>query len=379
MVWERIKIRENNGFTSGDSGDMDIPLPRNRAIASLALIVRNKNGSTSNCVDNAALQTVIESLTQIKVEAGNRTFKEYSGQVCRDWATYRNGRLPFYAHTQIAGSTYPAGWSEALFPIEFGRFPGDKQVFLAAPLYDSLDLKLAYDFTISSTAGFVTGQQKYDLYADILPPMSHEALAGSRVIEQVKKQDHTTIASGIEPIALTLDARRQLRQVLIKCYETGIAEGEDITKISLDVDSQEIVTDDWNRWQWQNALDAKLKYEQIAHMQSTGNSTANSDVIHSLIPNVEPLVSAVDTGAEDLYLTTAGDQITVPNGSNDEKYDLILKSQVVPGCVFIDFDKNLSTADVLGQGVRDIELKLTQGGAGGAVQIHEMSLAPAQV
>jgi len=378
MVWERIKIRENNGFTSGDSGDMDIPLPRNRAIASLALIVRNKNGSTSNCVDNAALQTVIEALTQIKVEAGNRTFKEYSGQVCRDWATYRNGRIPYYNHTQIAGGTYPAGWSEALFPIEFGRYPGDKQVFLAAPLYDSLDLKLTYDFTISSTAGFVTGQQKYDLYADILPSMSREALTGSRVIEEVKKQDHTTIASGIEPIALTLDARRQLRQVLIKCYETGIAEGVDITKLSLDVDSQEIVTDDWNRWQWQNALDAKLKYEQIAHMQSTGNSTANSDVIHSLIPNVEPLVSAVDTGAEDLYLTTAGDQITVPNTANDEKYDLILKSQVVPGCVFIDFDKNLSTADVLGQGVRDIELKLTQGGAGGAVQIHEMSLAPAQ-
>ena len=378
MVWEHIKIREDNGFTSGDSGDMDVPLPRNRAIASLALTVRNKNGATSNCIDNEALQTVIESMEMIKIEAGSRVFKEYSGQVCRDWATYRNGRMPFYTHTQVAGATYPTGWSEALFPINFGRYPGDKSVFLAAPLYDSLDLKMTYDFTISSTGGFVTGKHKFDLYADILPPMSHEALTGSRVIEQRKKQDHTTIASGIEPIALTLDGRRQMRQILIRCYEHNIAEGVDVTDISLDVDSQEIVTDDWKRWQWQNALDCKLKYEQIAHMQSSGNSTANSDIIWSLIPNVEPFVSAVDTGAENLYLTAAGDEITVANGTNDEKYDLILKSQVVPTCVFIDFDKNLSMADVLAQGVRDIELKLTQGGAGGAVEIHEMSLAPAQ-
>jgi len=376
MVWERIKIRENNSFV-GDSGDIDIQIPNNRPISALMLVVRDKNGSSSNCVDAGTLQTVVESITKIKVEADAREIKDYSGQVCRDFATYRDGRMPPFTNTQVAGSTYPTGWNEAVFPINFGRFPSDRQVFLAAPLYDPLYLKMSYDFTISSTAGFVSGYAKYDLYADVMPKMDPAALKTTKVLEETLKQQHTTISSGIEPVPITLDPTRRLRQLLVRCYETGVAEGVDITKLSLDIDSKEIVTDDWNRWQWQNALDSRLKYEQVAHMVATADQDNNPDVIYTGIPNVEPLISPISAGTEDIYVTTTGDQVTVAGAASGEEYRLIMHSPVIPACVFLDFDRNLSMSNMINQGSRDIQLNMTQGAAGGAVEVYEQSIAPA--
>jgi hypothetical protein len=113
MVWETLLLRENNSLGAGDSGDIDIKLPENRAIHALYLTIRNQNGSTSNTDDAGALETIVNSITEIKVQSGSRIFKEFSGQACRDWATYRNGRNPHFFNTQIAGSTYPTGWQEA--------------------------------------------------------------------------------------------------------------------------------------------------------------------------------------------------------------------------------------------------------------------------
>jgi len=375
MVWERIQIRENNALGSGDSGDLDVKLPQNRAIHQLMLTIRNKNGSTSNTDDAGALETVVNSIEEIKVTAGSRIFKEYSGQACRDWAIYRNGRNPFFFDTQVLGGTYPAGWQEAIFPIDFGRFPYDRVCGLPAPIYESLDLKLKYDFTISDSDGFVTGQHKFDLYAELFPPMAPEALRSLRVIEQRKKQDHTTAASGTEPIDLTIDPARQLRQVMVSCYETGIAEGVDISKVALEVDSAEVCTDDWNRWQWQNAVDCRLKFLQTIDVVYLDDS---SHVLYCEVPNVEPQMTAIDADTEDAYLSTAGDQITIAGANaGGDNVSLAMHSQVIPRCVFLDFDKDLSMRNLISQNVQDLVVKLTQGGADGACEVHEMSVAPA--
>lgn len=374
MVWERIQIRANNALGSGDSGDLDVKLPQNRAIHQLMLTVRNKNGGTSNTDDDGALETVVNSIEEIKVTAGSRIFKEYSGQACRDWATYRNGRNPFFFNTQILGGTYPAGWQEAIFPIDFGRVPYDRVCGLPAPLYESLELKLKYDFTIDAADGFVTGQHKFDLYAELFPPMAPEALRALRVIEQRKKQDHTTAASGTEPIDLTIDPTRQLSNVMVSCYETGIAEGVDVSKVALEVDSAEVCTDDWNRWQWQNALDSRLKFLQTIDACYMDDS---SHVLRSEIPNVEPQMVAQSAGTEDAYLSTSGDKITIAGGATGEFVALAMHSQVIPRCVFLDFDKDQSLRNLISQDVQDLVVKLTQGGADGAVEVHEMSIAPA--
>jgi hypothetical protein len=375
-VWETLLIRENNSLGAGDSGDIDIKLPENRAISRLLLTIRNRNGATSNTDDAGALETVVNSISEIKVQSGSRIFKEFSGQACRDWATYRNGRNPPFFNTQIAGSTYPTGWQEATFPIDFGRanIPYDTVCGLPTPLYkqNGTELKIKYDFTIDTADGFVTGSHKFDLVAEVMPIGTD--LNGMQVIEQRKKIEDTSAASGVEPYDLTIDPVKKLRQVMIQVYETGIAEGVDVSKVSLDVDSAEVCVDDWNRWQWQNAIDCRLKWEQLIDSVYLDDT---SHVLYTEIPNVQPLMCEQDTGIAG-YVTVAGDQVTVAGAASaGENVSLALKSDVIPRCVFLDFDKDSSMRNMISQDKQDIVIHLTHGGADGAIEIHEMSIVPA--
>ncbi|MCK4518296.1 hypothetical protein KAT92_05970 [Candidatus Babeliales bacterium] len=330
-------------------------------------VVRNTNSATGNLNDNTDnMETVVSSISEMKLSAGSRVFREHSGQICRDWDTYRNGMVPYFNW-----STDNSAVQEAYFPMPFGRFAGDMQCALPAPLYDSLDLYIKYKFETDAADGFTTGLGKYDLYIDILPEMSQEAYRNMRIIEMVKKQDFTTAASGVEPIDLTIDPTRQLRCLLVRCYEKAIAEGVDLTLMELEVDSEKKFTDDWNRWQYQNAVDCRLKYQQ----NMTFVPHADADVIWTGVPAVEPQITPLATGAEDQYLTVTADNITVTGVAADEGSILQLNSPVIPACIFMDFDKDLSLRNMLPMGVRDLVLKMTSGGAGGATEIHEQMVA----
>lgn len=365
-MWERINVRDNNSFV-GDTGDLTIPIPRNRAIGDIMLVVRNTNSATGNLNDNTDnMETVISSMTEIKLSAGSRVFREHSGQACRDWDTYRNGRVPYF--NWVTGNSVV---QEAHFPIPFGRFTGDMQCALPAPLYDSLDLYIKYAFETDAADGFTTSLGKYDVYIDVLPEMDEAALRNMRVIEMVKKQDFTTAASGVEPIDLTIDPTRQLRSLMVMCYEKAIAEGVDLTLMELEVDSEKKFTDDWNRWQYQNAVDCRLRYQQ----NMTFVPHADADVIWTRVPAVEPQITPLATGAEDQYLTVTADNITVTGVAADESSILQLNSPVIPAAMFMDFDKDLSMRNMLPMGVRDLVLKMTSGAVGGAVEIHEMMVA----
>jgi hypothetical protein len=376
MVWPTLLLRENNSLGAGDSGDIDIKLPENRAISRLLLTIRNQNGSTSNTDDAGALETIVNSITELKVQSGSRIFKEFSGQACRDWATYRTGRNPQFFNTQIAGSTYPTGWQEATFPIDFGRanVPYDTECGLPTPLYkaNGTELKIKYDFTIANADGFVTGKHKFDLVAEVMPIGTD--LNGMKILEQRKKIEDTSEASGVKPYDLTIDPVKKLRQVMILCYEAGIAEGVDVSKVSLDVDSAEVCVDDWNRWQWQNAADCRLKFEQIIDSVYLDDT---SHVLWTEIPNVQALMCEQDTGIAG-YITTEGDKVTIAGAASaGENVALAMKSDVIPRCVFLDFDKDSSMRNTISQDKQDIVVRLTHGGAGGAIEIHEMSIVPA--
>ena len=255
-----VELYKNKAL-SGDSGTETFPIKRTGEILELLFKVRAKNGATANAPDAAVMPTVQSSMTKIEVKSGSTIFKSYSGEINRLLATYRDGRLPPTMYTQAAGGTWagnndPAlGWQDYVFPIYFtprGDPYGNKtNCMLPAPLYDSLDLVLDYEFTISATAGFVTGgaNHVFDLYALMLPSGTGgfqalpanvpnnaiERMKRRNLIIETKKQDYTTVASGDEPIKLTLDKNRWLRQLMIFCYENGIGEGIDLTDLKLKV------------------------------------------------------------------------------------------------------------------------------------------------
>ena len=373
MVWQHVQIEQDNSF-NGNSGNDTIHIPRGACIGNLMLTIRAENGATNNSAHDAVMQTINESMEEIKVTAGSRVIFEGSGQACQDWNTYRTGRMPYRDFDQRVGGTYPNGWQEAVFNIPFGRYPGDEVVGLPAPLYGSLDLKLKYDFTVATVHGFATGSAKRDLYMDIMPPKSREEMMSMRVLEHRKVRDHTTVASGIEPVSLTTDPARQLRQIMVSDYLTAVAEGVGITKLGFFIDHREVfATEDWNAIQFANALDCKLNFRQVIKNIHTTETTHN---FKTMIPNVSPIFTPEDTGSEDAYIVTTGDGVSITMG-DEENGVLVLHSDVVPRCAFLDFDKNLSMQNLVNRKVLDLTLKMTQGSASHAVEIHEMNIAPA--
>lgn len=373
MVWQHLMIEDDNSF-NGNSGTDTIKIPRSYPIGDLALTIRAQNGGTNNSIDHAAQQTINESVEEIKVMAGSRVIYEASGQAAQDWNIYRTGRVPLCNEDQRVGGTYPSGWQESLYNIPFGRFPGDETVGLPAPLYGALTLKIKYDFTISATAGFATGTAKRDLYMDVMGPKSSEQLQAMRVLEHRKVRDHTTVSSGVEPFALTTDPARQLRAIMCSCYDAEVAEGVPITHAAFKVNNKDVFAkQDWNAIQFQNANDAKLKY---AKLLKEIHSTATTYNHQSMIPNVQPIFTTSDTGSEDAFITTTGDEVIITMGSGENGV-LACYSDVIPRCIFMDFDKNLSMRNLVNRNVLDLNFELTQGAAGGAVELHEMNIAPA--
>lgn len=367
MVWKRVQVKKGNSF-SGDSGTDVFSIGRGHVIGDMQLRIRADNGATQNAVDAAAAQTVVESIPEIKLYAGSRVFKNYSAEIARAFATYKTGQNPLFNYTQVGGET-----QEMVIPISFSRFPGDHQCALPAPLMGSLEMSVEYDFTISGTAGFATGTPKYDLFVDVLPNMHEGTMQGLRILEETKKQDYTTLASGDDKIDMTISPDKQLRMVLAHAYKAGEVEGATISDIGLKVDQTEYYVDTWKGAQFQNAADCRLNYVQPIEMEAIGTT----DELWSRIPDAQPMVSAnmITTAAhEGPFVAASGDKVTLTTEAANDTNSLSLRSPVIPATAIIDLDKNLMMTDMLNMGVKDLDFTFTNASVTGALKLYEQVL-----
>lgn len=379
-----IEIYKNKAF-SGDDGTDTFALKRNDQILEYIVKVRAKNGATANAPDGVIMPTIEEALSKIEVKSGGAVFKSYTGEMCRKIAAYRNGQLPHTLHTQAAGGTWAGnddpslGWMEYTFPINF-NLPNDpygyrSNVMLPAPLYDSLDLVIDYDFEISSTAGFLTGGANHliDVYALVMPKESKSAMMDKRIIVEQNKQDYTSVVSGEENFGLTTDANRFLRQLFVWCYEAGIGEGVDITSGQFKVNGDPQWTWKWGDLQAKNAMDARLQYFIDYYMKNVGTT----DELWTRIPAPLPIMVAGTSPTAAPHFTTlaAGDKVTVTTDTANDVNLMRVNSEVLPATVVLDLDQDGSMQHMQYQGVKDLEMILTNGGAGAAVKILEQSIA----
>lgn len=381
-MWRRIEIKEDKAVDNAVKGKDTFFLPTGHAISNMILSVRAKNESDHNSPDATEAKTVINAISNIKIEAGSRVFKDYSAEIALKWATYRNGVEPYTDLTQALGGTYPAGWQEVAIPIDFNRFLGDRLCALPAPLYKGGGLKMSitYDFPVDDDAGqnaFLTGaaNHRYDLYANVLPHLSTEQLRGLKVIEQTQRRTYTTKATGSDLIDMTTGSdSRQVMAYLVNAYKTGIREGVLFSKLELLLNTKETIKEDkWNSWQWKNAEDCDLEYHRTVDMKAQ----TTDDEYRCKIPNVMPFYTAHATGCEDAVITSTGDKVTVSGVTADDKGMLFLNSAVIPGAVIIDFNLDGELKNLLSMNQRKIQIKVENGTAGGAAEFHEMVLAPA--
>ncbi len=370
---------------SGDAGTETFSIKRTHEILALYLKVRAKNGATANAPDAAIMPTIEQSLTKIEVKSGSASFKSFNGEICRKFAAYRNGKLPKTMYTQAAGGTWAGnddpslGWQEYTFPIYFNtkKDPYGNIMALPAPLYDSLDLVLDYNFTISATAGFVTGgaNHVFDLYALVMPKEDPAVMKNKRILVETKKQDYTSLASGDEPFDLTLDSNRFLRQLMIFCYENGIGEGVDITDLKFKVENDTYWAGKWGALQGLNAEDCSWDGVAIPNMYLKDVGT--TDELWTRVPSPYPYMIAGTAPTVAPYFTTlaAGDKVTITTDAANDVNLIDIRSPVIPATAIIDLDRDGTLQHMQHCGVKDMDLVLTNGGAGGAVQIVEQHVA----
>lgn len=369
---------------AGDSGTETYPLKRNDQVLEYMLKVRAKNSATGNSPDNATMNTVESCVSKIEIRSGSAVFKSYNGELCRKLATYRNGRLPQTLHSQANGGTWagnedPAlGWSEYTFPINF-NVPSDPYgnktgIMMPAPLYDSMDLVMEYNFPTTAGAGFLTGgsNKLFSLYALVKPRDSVDIMQGKRILVQEKKHDYTSIASGDKEFALTLDQNRFLRKLLVFAYENEIGEGVDINYIKLKVDGDTFWEGKWGDIQGKNAVDCGLDFKLPMHLTAI---SANDELFTRVpAPNLTGLGNQATAA---MIVSNTADSVTVTVNAADDVSFLNVGSDVLPCCAVIDFDQDGLLQNMQYQGVNDLEVLLTNGGAGADVKIVEESVAKA--
>ena len=383
MIPKLVEIYKDKSL-SGDAGTETFPLKRNDQVLEYILKVRAKNSATGNSPDAVALQTIESCLSKIEIRSGSAIFKSYNGELCRKLATYRNGRLPQTLYAQANGGAWAGnqdeklGWQEYSFPINF-NVPTDPYgnktgIMMPAPLYDSLDLVLEYNFPTTAGAGFLTGgaNKLFSLYALVKPKESVEAMRNKRILVEEKKHDYTSIASGDKDFDLTLDSNRFLRQLFVYAYEAGIGEGIDINYLKLKVDGDTFWESKWGDLQAKNAIDSNLNFRFDMNLTAIGAT----DELWTRVP--APRYNGLGNQATAaLIATNVGDKITCTVNAADDISMLEVASDVLPATVVVDFDEDGMLQNMQHQGVKDLELLLTNGAAGGNVKVVEQSVARA--
>lgn len=357
-----IQVAKNKAFDS-TSGTDTIKIPRTHQIGCIYFYVKAINGSAHNAVASGAQQSIEEAITKMELISGGKTFRKFSGEVCRRIDAYETGRHPWEERTQGGGL-----YQHALFRMPFGLEAYDREVILAAPLLGSLDMLVDYDFTQDSDLGFGTTLQ-YDVYIDALRPEPVEMMKSklTRVIQQ--KGSYTSAASGEKRFDLTVDPDRMLRRIYVQNYEIIEPEGVHIDRLGLYVDNVEYFNMKWTRLQALNAMDIGLDWEQKMFV----HSGSTSDVIVTRIPNVRPQFASQEASGADYINSWDDDSLTMAM-TNDKVGQLLLQSDVIPTLAVMDFDRSKDMGSMIPQNVMSLELMLNDILADGAVKYHEESL-----
>ena len=362
-----LQVAKDKAFDS-TSGTDTIKIPRTHQIGCLYFYVKALNGSTNNAVASGVQQDIEEAITKIELISGGKTFRKFSGEVCRRIDAYETGRHPWEERTQEGGA-----YQHSLFRMPFGLEPYDREVILAAPLLGSLDMLVDYNFTQHASLGFGSTLQ-YDVYIDALKPEPVEVMKSklTRVINQ--KGSYTTAASGEKRFDLTIDPDRMLRRVYVQNYEIVEPEGVHIDRVGLYVDNVEYFSMKWTRLQALNAMDRKLNWVQHVKL----DPASGGDVFVSRIPNVKPTLSGSEAAGAG-YITSIDDDSLTEVMTANELHDIDLRSDVIPTVAVMDFDRANDMASMIEQGwadgrARSIELMLNDILADGAVKYHEESL-----
>ena len=142
MRWRDVVLRENH--TLADSGTTILDINIVDPITALFIKIENQNGATS--CQNVRPH---EDIDKIELVDGSEVIFSMSMLEAMALNFYETGRLPYFKWDEGAAA---AQYDTCL--LLFGRYLGDKLLYLDPKKYKNLQLKITHSFTISGTAGF---------------------------------------------------------------------------------------------------------------------------------------------------------------------------------------------------------------------------------
>ena len=360
----RIRAAVNiDRVTMADTFSRDIELKGYAAISAIDVLIRATNGATSNTA--APIHTDIDS---ISVLDGSQVLFSLTGQEVKGLNCYELGKHAPAVLTQAA-----AGVQEETFRVHFGRFLGDDEYYMVPSRYQNPILRVQGSMTISATVGFATATT--DMTAIV--HTWDQAPAGRKGMLITKEyKSFTSAASGDDVTDLPRDF--PFVRLMVRSLETSITFETDITRLKLSANGQGIVYFD-HRTEWVRDQ-AIMKLGPIDIDQRLLSADAEAEQTYLAWPRWAHITPLADLDVGGVEAITA-DQATVglyllsatPTIAKDATARaLALKASGygpfntlwLPICDPMDPSEWLDPA-----GLQQLQLTLTQGGAGATTQV----------
>lgn len=368
-----------NAVQTSNSQTYTKELPKSGALSRINLRFEATNGATSNKDSE-----IFRCVSKIELIAnGSETLISLTAQEAFRLAWLKGGEVPPNLMSEDLSKV-----QHMEFPIDFGRYLGDKSYYLDLAKYTTVEMRVTYNLAAVNAVGatgFVSGTATINMIA-------HRALPGEMAssrgyLRSTEIKTFTSVASGIEVIELPL--KHKYVGVGIYAYESAVADNTDITKVDLILDkgARTLFTGDWDHIQEENkamfhvdptvkgvafksdtdtietftgtVIDHKVQFEQDANVAGDAFSVLNVDTVAGGLLTLNASTATIVAGSEALTANTTDDTIKW-NASGVGVGNFVY----IPIDILGDFEGTLDS-----KRYTNIDLELTQSAAGATVGV----------
>jgi hypothetical protein len=381
MTFERRFLLDQETQAS-NAATRRIQLPRSGILSGLELRIRITNGAT------AGLEKIFTAIDRVEVVAdGSNVLFSASGPALYRLAHFVFGHEPPHRQDQQLSVV-----QELTLPILFGRYFGDPEIGLNLGGYRDCELRIQYSPTIAATE-FVTGTTQFHvvMWIDDDP-----GGAGGRwgFLRSTEVYAFTSVAAGDEIIDLA--RAYPFWDIMVFAREDAIDDGVDITRAQIWVNDRAKIPFD-GRWD-----EIQADNETILNVDGTHRGimlrgdTETFDTHNGRIWSVQVTPVFVQSDANGIITamvgSIAGDRLTMSVSDTgdaaavthftaaaaDRAIHWAAKGVGVGNAILIPFATGGNPSLALpAPDYARLQLALTNGGAGGTVEVLARELVPA--
>ncbi|MBA7575415.1 hypothetical protein ES708_17244 [subsurface metagenome] len=233
MYWQQRYLKESAQFESQTTGLETIDLPKTGLLSGLELKVWGTPGSTTSSPD-VWLHNMLQKIELIV--NGSKVIKSYSGDQLLAMMLYK--KIPHFGH----GMKNDAGTSgEEFFYIPLGRFYHDLDYMLDLSKVNDPELRIDYNFGMTSHNGWSNGQAMSAApYYSLIPHILREPeITPKGYIKTSEVARFTSGTSKIENMKVPMGP--VYANLYLQCFYAAHGLGLDIDKLELNLNNDAII------------------------------------------------------------------------------------------------------------------------------------------